>query len=246
MGEKLRLQKYISRAGFASRRAAEEMIRAGRVKVNGHPAGIGDSVDADRDVVTVDGERLRVENSYIYVAVNKPRGYVTTLADERGRHTVAEIVAEEGVRLYPVGRLDRDSEGLLLMTNDGEFANMIMHPSRHVAKTYTVAVTPAATEAQLNQLAAGVELDGKKTLPAGVMLTNQTEDRSHLRITIHEGRKRQIRRMCEAVGLEVLRLKRVSIGPLALKGLPVGKYRVLTKQEVAALRRAAQSPERAN
>lgn len=245
---KIRLQKFLAENGVASRRKSEELIERGKVRVNGHPASLGDKVDPQRDLVTVSGERVvppeKTQN--VYVMLNKPRGYVTTMNDEMGRKCVAELVEDIEERVYPVGRLDRDSEGLLLFTNDGEFANMMTHPSMHISKTYRVTVKPAADEQQLVDLSSGVVIDGKKTMPASVQVMSETADRSVIQITIHEGRNRQIRKMCEAVGLETIRLKRISIGSLKLGTLSVGTYRELKKEEVAALKRSAQKAKSAN
>lgn len=244
---KIRLQKFLAENGVASRRKSEELIERGKVKVNGHPASIGDKVDPKRDLVTVSGERIvPVSSGNIYIMLNKPRGYVTTMSDEMGRKCVAELIEDIEERLFPVGRLDRDSEGLLLFTNDGEFANMMTHPSMHISKTYRVTVKPAATEEQLIELSSGVVIDGKKTLPASIQVLSGDSSRSVLQITIHEGRNRQIRKMCEAVGLETVRLKRISIGALKLGSLSVGTYRELKKEEVAALKRSAQKSKSAN
>ena len=239
--EKVRLQKLLADAGYCSRRKAEELIAAGQVYVNGRKAGLGDKAN-DKDVIQVSGERIRIERRRrkIYLMLNKPRGYVTTASDELGRRCVMDLLEDVPERVYPVGRLDRNSEGLLLFTNDGEFANLIMHPSRHVSKTYRVTVPSTVTEDQLIQLSGGIVLDdGHKTLPATVETELNTSERSVLRITIHEGRNRQIRRMCEAVGLEVVRLRRTSIGPLKLGMLKPGTYRELTREELRALRAAA-------
>lgn len=244
---KIRLQKFLAENGVASRRKSEELIERGKVKVNGHPAFLGDKVDPKRDLVTVSGERIvPVSSGNIYIMLNKPRGYVTTMSDEMGRKCVAELIEDIEERLFPVGRLDRDSEGLLLFTNDGEFANMMTHPSMHISKTYRVTVKPAATEEQLVELSSGVVIDGKKTLPASIQVLSGDSSRSVLQITIHEGRNRQIRKMCESVGLETVRLKRISIGALKLGGLSVGTYRELKKEEVAALKRSAQKAKSAN
>lgn len=244
---KIRLQKFLAENGVASRRKSEELIERGKVRVNGHPAQLGDKVDPRRDIVTVSGERVEpVSSGNIYIMLNKPRGYVTTMSDEMGRKCVAELVEEIEERIFPVGRLDRDSEGLLLFTNDGEFANMMTHPSMHISKTYSVTVKPSADEAQLVALSSGVEIDGRKTMPASVQVIGEDSDRSVLQITIHEGRNRQIRKMCEAVGLETIRLKRISMGSLKLGSLAIGKYRELKKEEVAALKRAAQKSKSAN
>ena len=235
---KIRLQKFLSEAGVASRRKAEDMIRAGAVKVNGKTAEIGDSVDPKKDTVTVKGKRVRKESSLRYILLNKPRGYVTTTDDELGRKCVTQLVADVKERVYPVGRLDRVSEGALLMTNDGEFANLMMHPSHHVSKTYRVTVRPGITAQQVETLECGVELDGKMTLPANVVVKTKEPNRVVLLMTIQEGRNRQIRRMCEALGLEVARLRRTSIGPLKLGMLKPGTYRDLTAEELRAIRNA--------
>ena len=223
--------------GVASRRKSEELIAGGHVKVNGRVAQIGDKIDPKHDVVTVNGRKLVRDNSYVYLVLNKPRGYVTTMSDEMDRRCVAELVADVGKRVYPVGRLDRDSEGLLLITNDGEFANAMTHPSKHIAKTYRVSVRPKITEEQITVLTSSLMIDGRKTLPAEVRVVRNEEDKSVLEIVLYEGRNRQIRRLCEEAGLEVARLKRVSIGQLTLSGLKAGEYRSLTKDEVSLLKR---------
>ena len=223
--------------GVASRRKSEELIAGGHVKVNGRVAQIGDKVDPKHDVVTVNGRKLVRDNSYVYLVLNKPRGYVTTMSDEMDRRCVAELVADVGKRVYPVGRLDRDSEGLLLITNDGEFANAMTHPSKHIAKTYRVSVRPKITEEQITVLTSSLMIDGRKTLPAEVRVVRSEEDKSVLEIVLYEGRNRQIRRLCEEAGLEVARLKRVSVGQLTLSGLKAGEYRSLTKDEVSLLKR---------
>ncbi len=237
--EKIRIQKMISDSGYCSRRKAEALIEQGRVRLNGRPVKLGDKCGY-KDLITVDGERLYTarKKEYLYIMLNKPRGYVTTVSDELERRTVMDLLDDIEERVYPVGRLDRNSEGLLLLTNDGEFANSIMHPSRHVSKTYRVTVRPDINEEQLEQLASGVEIDGRKTLPATVVVKDKQEGRVVLLITIKEGRNRQIRRMCEAVGLEVARLRRVSIGPLRLGMLKPGAWRELTAEELRALRTA--------
>ena len=174
-----------------------------------------------------------------YIALNKPRGYVTTMADERGRKTVSELVSELGTRVYPIGRLDMVSEGLLLLTDDGEFANMMMHPKFHISKRYRVTVDSAVTDEALSQLSSGVVIDGRMTAPAVINVVSTSPTRSVMEMTIREGRNRQIRKMCEAVGLQVKRLKRTAIGPLKLGMLQPGEWRELTKAELASLRRAA-------
>lgn len=236
-----RIQKLLSEQGILSRRKAEQAVAAGRVTVNGHPAKPGQPVNMRRDIVAIDGEKVRFEKKkqMVYLMLNKPRGYVTTTSDELGRHCVTDLVKDAPTRVYPVGRLDRNSEGLLLFTNDGHFANMMMHPSRHVTKTYRVTVRPGITDALAAKLAGGIELDGEMTLPATVLVLDKTEGRAVLQLTIAQGRNRQIRRMCEAVGLEVARLKRIAVGPLKLGMLQPGKWRMLQTSEVTALRNAA-------
>lgn len=232
---KIRLQKYLSECGIASRRKAEEYIEAGRVKVNGRPAKLGDRVDPKRDKVMFAGRRVVGQKKKMYIMLHKPRGYVTTLSDEKGRKCVSDLVADAGVRLFPVGRLDRDSEGLLLMTNDGEFANLLTHPSRHVSKVYRVTVRGQVTEEQLDQMAAGILLDGEKTRPCEVHVISKGEDRTVLHFTLYQGKNRQIRRMCEAVGLTVIRLKRTMIAGVKLGMLKPGKWRELNEKEIRHL-----------
>ena len=240
----MRIHKLLSENGVTSRRGAEKLIAEGRIEVNGHKAMIGQDVDPRRDVIHIDGERvviLKKQPKY-YVALNKPRGYVTTMEDELNRRCVKELVEDFPTRIYPVGRLDKDSEGLLLLTNDGDFANYIMHPKNHVSKTYRVTVRPTITEEQLISLASGVTLDdGYVTAPATVTVDTKEEGRVVLRVTITEGKNRQVRRMCEALGLEVARLKRVSVGPVKLGMLQPGEYRELTVAEVKALRNAVKT-----
>ena len=236
--EEIRLQKVIAESGLCSRRKAEEMISAGRVKVNGHPAALGQKIDPKRDVVTVDGERIsgRSRRQYLYLMLNKPRGYLTAMSDDRGRRCVSELIEGAPDRVYPVGRLDLNSEGLLLFTNDGEFANAMMHPSHQVPKTYRVTVREAVEGQKLLDLSEGVVIDGRKTASAEVRVATEEEGRTVLLITIREGRNRQIRKMCEAVGLTVARLKRISYGSLRLGMLRPGEYRELNKDEVDMLK----------
>lgn len=230
-----RLQKLLSAAGVCSRRAAETYLTAGRVTVNGEPARLGQKADPDRDEILVDGRPLAPRAKPVYILLNKPRGYVTTLSDERGRKTVAELVADCGARVYPVGRLDLDSEGLLLLTNDGDWAQHLLHPSHEVEKTYHVSVFgPVAGAAA--RLAAMTDLEGEPIRPARVEVLRQTARTAVLAVTIHEGKNRQIRRMCARCGLTVKRLRRVQEGPLKLGNLPSGKWRDLTENEVEALR----------
>jgi len=237
--EKIRIQKMIADSGVCSRRAAEQLILQGRVKLNGHPVKLGDKCGF-KDLITIDGERIALpkKKNLTYIMLNKPRGYVTTVSDELDRRCVMDLLEDVDERVYPVGRLDRNSEGLLLFTNDGEFANSIMHPSRHVSKTYRVTVRPDINDEQLVALSEGVVIDGKKTLPATVVVKDKEPGRVVMLITIKEGRNRQIRKMCEAVGLEVARLRRISIGPLKLGMLKPGRWRELTADELRALRTA--------
>ena len=239
MDNKIRIQKMIADSGFCSRRKAEALISGGRVKLNGHPVKLGDKCTF-RDLITIDGERVSMprKKKFIYIMLNKPRGYVTTVSDEMDRKCVMDLLDGVEERVYPVGRLDRNSEGLLLFTNDGDFANDIMHPSRHISKTYRVTVRPDISEQQLITLQNGVEIDGKMTLPANVVVKDKQQGRVVLLITIKEGRNRQIRKMCEAVGLEVARLRRISIGPLKLGMLKPSAWRELSADELRAIRTA--------
>ncbi len=234
--EKIRIQKILSELGIASRRKAEEMLSAGRITVNGETASVGCKADPLKDNILIDGRPVPrgAKHEKIYVMLYKPRGYITTMHDQLGRKCTADLVKGLG-RVFPVGRLDRGSEGLLLLTNDGEFANSVMHPANHIPKTYRVTVRPAATGAQINEMAAGIEIDGRKTAPAEVAPVKTEDGKEVLEITLHEGRNREIRKMCEKLGLEVARLKRISIGELRLGGLAPGKWRRLTEAEAAGL-----------
>ena len=225
-----KLQKIIAARGLASRRRAEEMIAAGRVTVNGKPASLGDRADPETDMILVEGNPLPPLREYVYIMLNKPRGYVTTLSDEKGRPNAAQLVADCGCRVYPVGRLDMDSEGLLLFTNDGDFANRAMHPSHEIEKTYEVKVT-GFSESGFERLAQPMELDGYRIRPPKLKLQSVSGTTGRFQITIHEGRNRQIRRMCDAAGMKVLRLKRIREGALELGTLPSGKWRYLTPEE---------------
>lgn len=231
-----RLQKIIAARGIASRRKAEEMIAAGRVTCNGRVASLGESADPEVDVILLDGRPLPSGNEYMYIMLHKPRGYVTTLQDEKGRKDVAQLVADCGCRVYPVGRLDMDSEGLLVFTNDGEFANTLMHPSHQVNKTYRVQVTGYTDEA-LQRLGQPITLDGYRIAkPTVKCLCDSRNGKATIEVVIHEGRNRQVRRMCAAAGMEVTRLVRVAEGELILGDLPLGKWRHLTKEEVEELK----------
>ena len=231
---KERLQKILSARGVASRRKAEEMLTAGRVAVNGLPAVLGDTADVDVDIITVDGRPLPSPQKPVYIMLHKPRGFVTTISDEKGRRNAAELVADCGVRVYPVGRLDMDSEGLLLFTNDGDVANRLMHPKHEVTKTYHVTVKDYSDE-KLENLKQPVTLDGYTIRKPDVRLLRLDGDKAWLEVVIHEGRNRQVRRMCAMAGMAVVRLVRVAEGALKLGNLQRGTWRYLTEEEIAEL-----------
>ena len=234
MAEPIRLQKYLSDCGLLSRRAAEAEILAGRILVNGSPAVLGDKIDPNIDQVEYRGKAVlpRADKPHCYVMLNKPRGVVSTAKDEKGRRNVTELVRIPGVRLYPVGRLDMDSDGLLLLTDDGDLTNRLTHPRHEIPKIYHVVLTAAPTKEQLKALSSPMELDGYRLLPVGVERLHETA----LKMELYEGRNRQIRRMCQAVGLKIVTLTRVAIGSVTLGDLPVGKWRYLTESEVEYLR----------
>lgn len=228
-----RLQKILSSRGIASRRKAEELIENGHVSVNGVKASLGDKADPDRDIIKVKGARLPGRGDLVYIMLNKPRGYITSMSDEKGRPTVVELTADLGERVYPVGRLDWDSEGLLLLTNDGDFANTIAHPSNNKVKTYVVTVE-GNVEKALDKLRSPMFIDGYKIRPAKVDVLGENK----LSIKIHEGRNRQVRKMCAYSGLKVLTLKRTAIGQVELGRLKTGTWRYLTVQEIESLKGA--------
>ena len=230
-----RLQKILAARGVCSRRKAEELITAGRVSVNGNVATLGQSADPDTDEITLDGKPIPTGGEYVYIMLHKPRGFVTTLSDELGRRNVTELV-DCGQRVYPIGRLDMDSEGLLLLTNDGEFANHLMHPKAEVDKTYEVWVTDFAPGAE-KRLEKPITIDGYTIRPPKVRLLNAEGKLGHLHITIHEGRNRQIRRMCQAAGLRVTRLRRIAEGSVCLGDLKKGSWRYLTAEEIDHLKK---------
>ena len=230
-----RLQKILSARGVASRRKAEQMIQNGAVSVNGVTAALGDSADPELDRICVNGQPLPTGQRFVYILLNKPRGYVTTLSDEKGRPNAAQLVADCGIRVYPVGRLDMDSEGLLLFTNDGAFANALTHPKQEVEKIYevwTVGSAPGGEE----KLSRPIVLDGYRIRPPKVVLLGADGEKAKFRVTIHEGRNRQIRRMCEAAGMRCTRLRRIQEGSLRLGDLPCGAWRYLTPEEIAELK----------
>ena len=242
-----RIQKVLADQTDLSRRAAEKLIAEGRVRVNGHPVGLGDKMDPNVDKVSIDGKSVRIvrKRQYVYIMLHKPRGFLTTRSDEHGRKTVMDLVQGVDAHLRPVGRLDKDSEGLLLMTDDGAFINLLTHPSGGVGKLYRVTVHPRATEEQVIQMSSGVVLDdGVKTQPCVIHVVTDEPERTVMEITLYEGRNRQIRRMCAAVGLEVVRLKRSAEGPVKLGMLQPGEWRELKRSEVNALRNAAQQKKK--
>lgn len=242
-----RIQKVLADQTDLSRRAAEKLIAEGRVKVNGHPVGLGDKMDPNVDKVSIDGKSVRIvrKRQYVYIMLHKPRGFLTTRSDEHGRRTVMELVEGVDAHLRPVGRLDKDSEGLLLMTDDGAFINLLTHPSGGVGKLYRVTVHPRATEDQIIRMSSGVVLDdGVRTQPCVIHVVTDEPECTVMEITLYEGRNRQIRRMCAAVGLEVVRLKRSAEGPVKLGMLQPGEWRELKKSEVNALRNAAQQKKK--
>ena len=231
--EPVRINKFLAECGVASRRAAEELILAGKVKINGKTAVLGDKLVPGKAKVEVAGKRVALKpRNHIYIMLNKPRGYVTTMSDEKGRKCVADLVKDVKGRIFPIGRLDMLSEGLLLFTDDGDFANRLTHPRFHIGKTYKVVIKGELSEENQKAFAEGVELDGEKTAPAEVSVSPPKDGRQTVHLKIFEGKNREIRRMCEALGVEVLRLKRERIGNLSLGLLPCGKYRYLSEKDV--------------
>lgn len=229
-----RIQKIISRYGLASRRKAEEWILAGRVRLNGNTARLGDTAVDGEDIIEVDGKALRKEPQRLYIMLNKPRGYVTTMEDEKGRKNVCDLVRDCPQRVWPVGRLDINSEGLLLMTNDGELTNQVTHPSFHLEKVYKVWVSDYVPGGD-KKMTQSIEIDGKMTVPAKVRILQVKDNIATLEVTISEGRNRQVRRLCQHAGLTVTRLQRIRLGGLSLGDLKVGQWRYLTSDELDAL-----------
>ena len=237
--EKVRLQKYIADSGLMSRRAAEKEIEMGNVSVNGHVATLGTKVDPRNDNVTFRGKKIRYEKpEYIYIMMNKPRGYLSSTSDDRDRKCVTDLLDGVSARVYPVGRLDLISEGMLLLTNDGELKNRLTHPSHSVPKVYRVKVGGEVSDEQYEILTSALIIDDYKIKPVDVVVSESDESGTVLKMTLHEGRNRQIRKMCEQAGLTVKRLSRISIGNLKLDGLPVGKWRYLDEKEVEYLYKA--------
>lgn len=237
--EKIRLQKFLADAGLMSRRAAEAEIENGNVAVNGHVATIGTKVDPRADIVTYKGKRVIFKrNEYTYIMINKPRGYLSSTKDDRGRKCITDLLEGVSARVYPVGRLDLISEGMLLLTDDGDLKNKLTHPSHSLPKVYRVKVGSAVTEAQLKTLTSPLEIDGYTIKPCDVTIGSSDETGTVLKFILLEGRNRQIRKMCEIAGLTVKRLSRISIGNLKLNNLPVGKWRYLENDEVEYLKKA--------
>mgnify|MGYP005975419545 FL=1 len=233
----LRLQKYLSEQGILSRRAAEEEIRKGRITVNDCTAVLGMKIDPQRDIVKYEGRAVNASVRHIYLMLNKPKGYVTTMKDEKGRPCVAELIKDVGIRVYPIGRLDLESEGLLLFTNDGELANRLMHPKFHKPKLYHVKIRGAVSPEMIGALERPMEIDGYLTKPVRITVVSRREDATVLAMELFEGRNRQIRKMCESLGLTILSLKRISIGEVKLGNLAPGKWRYLTRAQVESLKK---------
>ena len=237
--EKIRLQKFVADAGLMSRRAAEGEIEKGNFAVNGHVAQTGMKIDPQNDMVTYKGKRIKYEKrQYTYIMLNKPRGYLSSTSDDRGRKCVTDLLDGVDARVYPVGRLDMISEGMILLTDDGELKNRLTHPRHTIGKVYRVKVAGSVTESQYDSLTSPLEIDGYTIKPVEVTISDEDESGTVLKMTLFEGRNRQIRKMCEEAGLTVKRLSRVSIGNLKLDGLPVGKWRYLDQEEVNYLYKA--------
>ena len=235
--EEMRLQKFLSEQGILSRRAAEEEIKKGKVKVNGAPAELGTKIDPATDVVEYKGKRIGGAVRKVYLMLNKPVGYVTTMSDEKGRPCVAELVENVGTRVYPIGRLDLESEGLLLFTNDGELANRLMHPKYHKPKVYHVKIRGEGEAEKIAALGKPMNIDGYVTKPAGISVVTRKPEFTVLAMELFEGRNRQIRKMCEQLSLQILMLKRISIGEVKLGNLGLGEWRFLTKSQIDSLKK---------
>ncbi len=236
--EKIRLQKFMSDAGIMSRRAAEKEIEDGAITVNGRPSYLGQKVDPEKDEIRYGGRRVYLPDNReakTYIVLNKPRGYVTTMSDEMGRKCVAALVEDVGCRVYPVGRLDKVSEGMLILTNDGDFANYMMHPSHEVPKYYNVRIEGVVTDEQLEKLSSPMMIDETEIRPVAVTVLEKDDTHTTLQMELYEGRNRQIRKMCEQVELKIIRLKRIAIGEIPLGSLKLGKWRYLTPAELNSL-----------
>ena len=234
--EKVRIQKIIADSGYCSRRRAEEYIQQGLVKVNGRPCKLGDKADPKNDLITVNSEKIGTQGTLRYIKLYKPRGYMTTMSDSHGKKLITELLDGIEERVYPVGRLDKDSEGLILLTNDGEFANSIMPPTKHIKKKYRVTVRGEVSDDNLTTLASGVKIDTGVTLPCTVAVLAEEENRTVLEFVISEGKNRQIRKMCEAVKLEVVRLKRSAVGNIKLGMLKPGEWEDISPAELKVLK----------
>lgn len=245
MAEKMRVQKFLSKAGVCSRRKGEELMQAGRVKVNGEVCReLGSKVVPGEDTVVVDGEEATLPDRYVYILLNKPENYITSLDDPKGRPVITDLIPDKMPRIWPVGRLDWDSSGALIMTSDGKLTNLLTHPSHDVTKQYAVKVRGLVKNDsdKLDRLRRGIELDGRKTKPAHIEVVKDNGNNTWLEFIITEGRNRQIRRMCKAIGHPVMKLRRYAIGPVTLDGLPSGAYRPLLFEEVEALYEEVDEP----
>ncbi|KNF07436.1 pseudouridine synthase [Gottschalkia purinilytica] len=233
----MRLQKFMAQCGVASRRKSEELILQGKVKVNGIVINeLGFKIDPINDNVMVNNRKIEIEKNKVYIALNKPTGYVTTLSDELGRKKVIDLVKNINERIYPIGRLDYDTSGLLLLTNDGELAYKLTHPKHEITKRYVADIKGIPTREELRKFKSGLNIDGYITAEANIKILNSNKDSSTVEIEIHEGRNRQVRKMCDKIGHPVITLKRVSIGSIKLKDLRLGKWRFLTEQEIEYLK----------
>jgi len=237
-----RLQKVLAEMGLASRRQAEEMIRQGRVTVNGRLARIGEKVDPSRDHIKVNGRKVALPSGKVYLLLHKPKNTVTTAEDPEGRPTVLSLVKERGARLFPVGRLDYDAEGFLLLTNDGDLAHRLSHPSFRIPRTYWVKVKGKPSAEEIRRLSRGISLEDGPTAPCRITAFRETRENAWMEMTLHEGRNRQVKRMWEKIGYPVLKLKRISFAGLALGGLPLGEYRALRPKEVEKIKRMIKYP----
>ena len=244
--EPIRIQKFFTDCGVLSRRAAEEEIKAGRVQINGEVAQIGQKIDPERDLVTYRGKPVTMDTHprNVYIMLNKPRGYVTTMHDDQGRPCITELIQDIPVRVYPIGRLDMDSEGLLLLTNDGELANKLTHPRHEIPKIYHVKIAGTVTQDQLKALGRPMDIDGYVIQPVEVKLISIQSDHCVLRMTLYEGRNRQIRKMCQSQNLPILTLRRIAIGNLELGNLTPGQWRYLTQAQVQYLKSSGTSPKK--